>query len=410
MPRHFRRPIASVLMATLAVCVAAAVARAGDDQSPIQFMLQSQQGAAQAPVRHSAPAFARPHVRRPVADRRPMSYATAERRAPSPRPAAATPAPTRVTVYGDRFGQALAGGLEDGAVPDVATTSLAGEDQGLTRSDFGPWLDDLDARLKAPRHPAVAIMMLGSNDRQAIVDGGVSLDPASDRWREVYGKRVDAVAAAFRNAHVPLIWVGLPTVQSEAATADYVRLNGIIRDAAERQGATYVDSWEAFSDDAGRYSPVGPDVDGRTVRLRKADGIGFTRAGARKLASFVAGEIKRLRGPAAKPAANPDVANITLERTRDFDQALDIDINAQIRREAGLAPSGAKAETPPAQAVAGPVLPLTAPPISPDGQLATVAPPSATMQARLQAPPATGAPPPPAPKPGRADDFSWPRP
>ncbi len=410
MPRHARRPLASAALAALAICLTLAAARAADDQSPIQFMLQSQQRAVESPVRHSAPAFVRPHVRRPVADRRPIPYATADRRAPPRVAVTAAPAPTRVTVYGDRFAQALAGGLEDGAVPNVATTSLAGEDQGLARSDFRAWLDDLATRLKASRQPGVAIIMLGSNDRQAILDGGVSLDPASDRWREVYGKRVGAVAAAFRDAHVPLIWVGLPTVQGEAASTDYVRLNGIIRDAAERQGATYVDSWEAFSDDAGRYSPIGPDIDGRTVRLRKADGIGFTRAGARKLASFVTGEIKRLRGPAAKPAANPDVANITIERTRDFDQALDIDINAQIRREAGLAPSSAKAETPPAQAVAGPVLPLTAPPISPDGQLATVVPPSATMQARLQAPPTTGSLPPATPKPGRADDFSWPRP
>ena len=70
-------------------------------------------------------------------------------------------------------------------------------------------------------------------------------------------------------------------------------LNDLTREAATKTGATYVDTWEAFSDDNGDFSAFGPDINGQTVRLRSADGVHFTKAGARKLAHFVEAHVRR---------------------------------------------------------------------------------------------------------------------
>ncbi len=319
-----------------------------------------------------------------------------------------------VAVYGDRLGQALVRGLEDDAADWIAVAAATSEDAGLTRADFTDWLALLRTRVQKPDRPAVAVIMLGANDRQALADGGKMVEPGSERWQALYAARIDAVAAAFRDAHVPLIWVGLPTVRGVDVSADFVRLNAMFRDRAGKDAATFVDSWEAFSDDTGSYSPIGPDVDGRIVKLRKADGFGFTRAGALKLASFVEQDIKRLQTPHSSPDSEPQVAVITIEKGSDFDQALDIDVNAQIQREAALA-SGIPIATikpagPPPAPTAGPVLSLTSAPLAQDGILATASVPPSTMQAGLVVDPKESSGDAAAPKPGRADDFVWPKP
>ncbi len=324
------------------------------------------------------------------------------------KPSVPNPHRINVAAFGDRMGSALAAGLQENDEADVMVLKATSDDAGLTRPDFAAWLQSIRDGLPA-QHAAAAVMVIGSNDRAPLQDASGPVASGTPAWQALYGSRVDAVARLFHDAHVPLIWVGLPAVRSPEATADYVRLNGIVRDHALRNGATFIDSWGAFTDDAGRYSPEGPDVDGQTVKLRRADGFGFTRAGARKLASFVEPDLTRLgRHPAATPAST--LATLTIERARDFDAALDIDVNAQIRREAardgmtGIAEPH-RQDVVPAEPTAGPVMPLTASPSSPDGQLATL-PAAAASPGSLAS--LTDAPV--APKPGRTDDFSWPKP
>ena len=317
---------------------------------------------------------------------------------PPARPAAAKPQKPGVLVVGDQFATALADGLE--ADPSVAVSRTTGDAFGLTKPSFADSLPTIRDRLTRADKPALAAIMVGTDDRDALSDASGRAEPGTPGWARIYGDRVDQVARLFRDAGVPLVWVGLPAVRSAELSADFVRENGIIRDRAAKDGFSYVDSFDGFTDAAGRYSPVGPDADGTTTKLRRADGLGFTRAGARKLASFLAPDVARL-GQGAAAAGAADVATLTIERARDFDAALDIDVNAQIRREAARGsgqpvPFAALPQGP----AAGPVLPLTAAPVAPDGQLASLAvPPGRPVDAD-----------PSLPRPGRADDFSWPKP
>jgi hypothetical protein len=113
------------------------------------------------------------------------------------------------------------------------------------------------------------------------------------KWELAYIRRIDATIAALKSAGVPVIWVGLPSQRGPKATADSAYLNELYRSRAEKAGIVYVDVWEGFVDEAGKYSPQGPDYLGQIRRLRTGDGIHFTKFGARKLALYVEREIER---------------------------------------------------------------------------------------------------------------------
>ena len=57
------------------------------------------------------------------------------------------------------------------------------------------------------------------------------------------------------------------------ASADTAFLDTLYRDAAGKAGITYVDVWDGFVDEAGRFLQLGPDFEGQIRRLRSSDGV-----------------------------------------------------------------------------------------------------------------------------------------
>ncbi|MGA9301446.1 MAG: SGNH family hydrolase, partial [Bradyrhizobium sp.] len=126
-----------------------------------------------------------------------------------------------------------------------------------------------------------------------------------DRWIELYNKKIDEMIAVLKSKGVPVIWVGLPAVRGAKATADTLFLDSLYREASAKAGITYVDVWDGFVDEAGRFLQQGPDFEGQIRRLRSYDGVYFTKAGARKLAHYVEREITRLMASRSTPIALP---------------------------------------------------------------------------------------------------------
>jgi len=160
--------------------------------------------------------------------------------------------------------------------------------------------------------------------------GGVA-EFRTDQWAEIYSKRIDETLAALKSKGVPVFWVGLPSMRGAKVTADTVYLNDLFRARAERAGVVYIDIWDGFVDESGKYSNFGPDYEGQVRRLRSQDGTFFTKFGAVKLAHYVEREIRRHMNSRVTPVALPSgpVAPMT--------------------------PDGKPAARP----VAGPVIPLT---------------------------------------------------
>jgi hypothetical protein len=133
----------------------------------------------------------------------------------------------------------------------------------------------------------------------------------SDEWEKVYSRRIDDTIAALKSKGVPVIWVGLPSLRGARSSSDAAYLNELYRARAERAGIKYVDVWDGFVDEAGRYSNYGPDYDGQMRRLRLSDGVFFTKAGAIKLARYVEQELSRYmsnRVPVALPSGPSEAA------------------------------------------------------------------------------------------------------
>jgi uncharacterized protein len=218
----------------------------------------------------------------------------------------------RVAVIGDALALMLANGLDEAfeSRPEIAFSHKGKENSGLTRNDFYDWPKAARELLAQPDKIDAVAIILGANARQPLTEGAQSFESLSPAWRERYAARIDALLAAFKEKGASIVWVGLPIMKAEQYSADMARLNDIYKARAEKAGASFVDIWEPFADERGQYSAFGPDVNGQNVKLRTADGIHFTEAGARKMAHFVEGELLRLL-EARLPAAPPPNAETT---------------------------------------------------------------------------------------------------
>ena len=200
----------------------------------------------------------------------------------------------------------------------------------------------------------------------------------SEKWEQAYIKRINAAIAALKSSGVPVIWVGLPSQRGTTASDDSNYLNELYRSQAEKAGIIYVDIWDGFVDEDGNFSSQGSDYLGQTRRLRTADGVYFTKFGARKLALYVEREIERSLNSQRVPVALP------------------IPAEPEHRGSKGK-PGGS------VRPMAGPVVPLTDANVGSEQVLLGGPGESPKATVGLSAGEAVAMP------SGRADDFSWPR-
>ena len=345
-------------------------------------------------------------------------------------PVIALPAPAGPTlnihVLGDSMGEMLAQGLRDvyASRPEIVIHRRARGSSGLVRDDYFDWPRAVRELLSSSERIDVAFMMIGSNDRQALRDDSGSHEPGSERWRELYAQRVESITGAFREKRVPLVWVGMPVMRSQQLSQDVAVMNSIAREKTQRAELSFLDIWESFSDESGRYNAAGPDVSGQSVRIRAGDGVHFTRAGARKLAFFTEKELKRFTdnaqalsiaaAPAARlPALPPGLLAVPAvpdagAAVRDAIAPPRSDLRLASAPDLNLLPPELPAfSTLTPRPPAGPVTSLTRPMRSEGGKLLegrfteTNRDPLSDAQSVLRAGQPVRA------KQGRADDFSW---
>jgi hypothetical protein len=367
---------------------------------------------------------------------RPRGYAPPAEsyRAPPPRKLEAQPSST-VIVVGDSMADWLAYGLEEVYVDNqqIGVVRSIRQYSGLVRyeprNETLQWPQAIKDALAAEK-PSAIVVMLGLNDRVSLrerasaassaaqpaqqgQDGkstpqgaagaerkpeehpadprhpgpSVSYEFRSDQWAQAYKKRIDDMIAALKGKGVPVLWVGLPAIRGPRATSDISYLDDLYHAEADRLGITYVDIWDGFVDEDGRYTMQGPDFEGQIRRLRTGDGVHFTKYGALKLAHLVDQELSRIMANPAAPVVltSPQAA--------------------------------APAKPGTVRPVVGPVLPLTA--AGGGGQMISGGEAGSLLGAGSHASPVAAEDPtaksalvrgdPLAAPPGRADNFAWPQ-
>jgi hypothetical protein len=198
----------------------------------------------------------------------------------------------RIVVLGDSLADGLWSGLYRAFEDDVTLEFMkrAKNSANLSRGDEAN--NELTTMLKDETYQ-VAVVMFGANDGQAIRKDGTVHKVGSDVWREVYGQRVETLIKKLRAANIAVYWVGLPVMRSPGQTSDAEAMNDVFREKAFINGAKFIDTWNGFVDEGGRYSPHGPDMGGQIKRLRADDGLHFTMRGYLKLAHFVEKELRK---------------------------------------------------------------------------------------------------------------------
>jgi uncharacterized protein len=239
--------------------------------------------------------------------------------------------------------------------------------------------DEKDAELPQDEAESDAPQVMAPEKGRRVPNGLVEFH--DDRWTELYSKKIDEMIGVLKSKGVPVIWVGLPAIRGDKATADALFLDSLYREGSAKAGITYVDVWDGFVDEAGRFLQQGPDFEGQIRRLRSYDGVYFTKPGARKLAHYVEREITRLLASRSAPITLPS-------------EPATPDANAQ---------PGQPAPRP----LAGPIVPLVASSVGTDQLLGGPGSRPAAVDALVARTLVKGEPlTPPA---GRADDFAWPR-
>jgi uncharacterized protein len=368
------------------------------------------------------------HYRRsPHRDNRPAP-AVDYSKAPPPRKLETPPSQT-VVVIGDSMADWLGYGLDENYAdqPDIGVERKIQATSGLVRYDAKNEALDWPQAAKdalSNEKPNAIVVMLGLNDRLPLREKGPappkrSGEPAqgenqsassqdkaaapvegktppqaasqqpvpsgpydfhTDQWAALYVKRIDAMIAALKSKGVPLIWVGLPAIRGTKASSDISYLDELYRERAERAGIIYVDIWDGFIDEDGDFAMQGPDFEGQTRRLRTADGVYFTKAGAVKLASYVDRELRRVMpsyvAPLALPGPEPTPKSGTAGARPDVGPVLPLTSSAGDHGTELLGGKDQSTRT------------------TSDSIAAKVLSRGATLKAPA----------------GRADDFSWPRP
>jgi Uncharacterized protein conserved in bacteria len=261
--------------------------------------------------------FGEPEPQRPPVEQ-PRQTAPRQTAPRSSAPAASLPPPkptvekaqdaTRLAVFGDSLAVDLAKALERlyAEDPNLVVVNQGVGSSGFVRNDYFDWNKAIRDAIAADSFD-LAVVAIGINDRQELRVNGQIAEPLTDLWNAAYQQRVMDFLNPLRAAGKPVIWIGLPPMSSNSYSTAISQISAIHRLASVSGGAEFIDIYERFLGEDGKYSAYGPDLNGQNVRMRKDDGIHFSTAGSDKLAFFVNQSIRKFyrEGGIAIEVADP---------------------------------------------------------------------------------------------------------
>jgi hypothetical protein len=200
----------------------------------------------------------------------------------------------QIQVIGDGLSYGLQSGLTEAfrGDPRIQVKPKVIEFYSLMRGGFGEDWSDVESAV-SKEQPTVAVVIFQPMERISIRIANKKFWIDSEEWRAEFGRQVDVMMKAMKQRRIAVYWVSMPNVRRAESNEDVQTLNEIIREKALVNGIKYIDAYQGFTDEAGGYSAMGPDLTGKIRVLREPNGINFTEAGNRKLAHFVEREVKR---------------------------------------------------------------------------------------------------------------------
>ncbi|ACA18966.1 lipolytic protein G-D-S-L family [Methylobacterium sp. 4-46] len=217
--------------------------------------------------------------------------------AAAPRARAAAGDEIRIAFVGDSLADGIWGGAFRLASREpclggrIRLGRFAENGTGLTRPAKFDWVAQSRTVAETFR-PTLAVVSLGLNDRQSIVEAGrARLDLGTPAWRSRYAELAQAVARNLAPAGGgSVLWLGLPVLRDRASQDDAAEKNAIFAQALRDLAAPrtrFVAPWRQDPSGPDSFQPYGPDLHGAKVQIRAPDGIHFTAAGYDVLAAHL---------------------------------------------------------------------------------------------------------------------------
>jgi len=199
--------------------------------------------------------------------------------------------PYKILIIGDSF-IAVYGGVGDPlerellTYKDVEVFRLGRVSSGLSRPDYFNW--DLALKELISQHkPNIAIVMVGSNDAQALTDfkGKVVVNFVKfgkEEWIKEYQNRVSELINIFEENDIFVFWIGFPIMRDSKYSERINVLNKIYQtETLNHKNAKFISTWELLADEKGNYTAYLPDEKGKQKLVRVSDGIHLTFFGGK---------------------------------------------------------------------------------------------------------------------------------
>ena len=157
---------------------------------------------------------------------------------------------------------------------------------GLARPDFYDW-PEVAAAGYADFSPGATIVMFGGNDGQGLYMGKDADDEwvrwGNEEWEAEYRRRVLAFAELIAPAGELIFWVGMPAMGSSSLSAKVELMNSVFEEEmGKREGGYYLATRGLIPGTEGYAEHA--TLDGHRVRVRAADGVHYSSAGAKVVA------------------------------------------------------------------------------------------------------------------------------
>jgi hypothetical protein len=200
----------------------------------------------------------------------------------------------RIQVYGDAFAEGLLGGLVDafGNEGRFQLQKKVRTIGPLVRPEWEEEARVEEAQRDLV-HIGVVMLGLADRQIMRLPTATRPLSVGSPDWQTEYGGRLDRWLKLLKRRGMAVYLVGQPALRRSDFQRDAEMLNEIMREKANANGIRFIDVMEAFQDENGVFSQFGPDLSGNRQRLREGDGISFTPIGNRMLAHFIEREVRR---------------------------------------------------------------------------------------------------------------------
>jgi hypothetical protein len=178
---------------------------------------------------------------------------------------------------------------------------------GLARPDVFDWTEEYPAMIGTEKPDAI-IVAIGANDGQGFVEDGKTLAFGSAAWVKAYQQRTADFLALLTQNGARVVWVGLPPMKSGSYNERAAEINRIAYSVVSQNPlATWWNPQPYIGDQVGGFRDLLTAPDGKTTRIRAADGIHLSDDGAALLAPALIHWINPVAQATTAQVVRPDM-------------------------------------------------------------------------------------------------------